>query len=182
MFVVSSLVFFACCLTLSLSLPLSLDVNEPLHCKVTFQPNKDIISNDSNIPIWHLMTQAFSAWVALLLTLRFINVTFFDVNLKDQTRYSDCRALDITYFTVEITWPLCLQINVQTSSNTAKQLNLTENQVSAYVSIGVCSYHLFSLSPSGCWAFSRTTIVQLSQRSLYHRPTSLCLFPSVVLC
>ena len=39
------------------------------------------------------------------------NVTSFDVNLKDQTRYSDCRALDITYFTVETTWPLCLQIN-----------------------------------------------------------------------
>ena len=31
------------------------------------------------------------------------------------------------------------QINVQTSSNTAKQLNLTENQVGAYASIGVCS-------------------------------------------
>ena len=39
------------------------------------------------------------------------HVTSCNVNVKDQTRYSDCRALDITYFTVEATWVLCLQIN-----------------------------------------------------------------------
>ena len=60
------------------------------------------------------------------------------------------------------------QINVQTSSNTAKQLNLTENQVGACASISVCSHHLFSLSRVAELS-SLTTIIQLSQRSLYHR-------------
>ena len=82
------------------------------------------------------------------------------------------------------------QINVQTSSNTAKQSNFNRKSSWCACFNKCLFYYLFSFSC--CWTFfsyndtTTFTTISLPSRScflcarFYHCPTRLCLFPTVV--